>query len=183
MSQASAFAKRVLTEEAFAYFCTTDMQNNPHVVPVFFLFDLTRCHAYFLFSRDSKKVRNLRLRPKISFTVDVRDHVNPLENKGVMMQGQAKIEPLDDPDVDREYIKHLFEEKYGWSSSQSFFRHDHAERVLVDVTVRKISCWQGPTFVSCPSFCVASREPGYACVSSRGRVDYAQGRCSSTGSP
>jgi nitroimidazol reductase NimA-like FMN-containing flavoprotein (pyridoxamine 5'-phosphate oxidase superfamily) len=169
MNQASAFAKRVLKEEAFAYFCTTNMRNHPHVVPVFFLFDPTRCHAYFLFSADSKKVRNLRLRPRISFSVDIRDPVNPLGNKGVMIQGEAKAEPLNDRDADREYVKHLFEEKYGWSSSQSFFRHNHAERVLVDVTVRKVSCWQGPTFLSCPKFCVASNRQGCACTSSRAR--------------
>jgi hypothetical protein len=88
--------------------------------------------------------------------VDIRDPVNPLENKGVMIQGEAKAEPKDDRDLDREHVKHLFEEKYGWSSSQSFFRHNHTERVLVDVTVKKVSCWQGPTFLSCPKFCVAS---------------------------
>jgi len=155
MSEGSATAERILTEEAFAYFCTTDTRNRPHVVPVFFVFDLTRCHAYFLFSRDSKNVRNMQLRPKICFTVDVRDHVNPLENKGVMIQGEAKADLSNIRDVDREYVKHRFEEKYGWSSSQSFFRHEHAERILVEVAVRKIAYWEGPKFLSCPSFCMA----------------------------
>jgi nitroimidazol reductase NimA-like FMN-containing flavoprotein (pyridoxamine 5'-phosphate oxidase superfamily) len=170
MSQASAFAKRVLTESAFAYFCTTNMRNGPHVVPVFFLFDLTRCHAYFLFSRDSKKVRNLRLHPNVSFSVDVRDHVNPLGNKGVMIQGRAG--ETDDPAVDMERVKQLFEEKYGWSRSGSFFRDDHDERVLVDVSVRKMSCWQGPTFISCPRFCIASRRRGGVCASSLAGEDH-----------
>ena len=166
MSQAAALAKRVLTEGPFAYFCTTDTQNVPHVVPVFFLFDANRCHAYFLFSADSKKIRNLQMRCNVSFAVDVRDPVNPLANQGVMIRGEAKAEPLDDPLVDKEHIKHLFEEKYGWSSSQSFFRHNHGERVLVDVTVRKVACWQGSTFSSCPKFCIASRRPGGVCISS-----------------
>ena len=154
MSQASAFAKRLLTEGAIAYFCTTDPRNNPHLVPVLFLFDLTECHAYFLFSRDSKKLRNLRLRPEVSFAVDVRDHINPLENKGVMIQGEATIRRSKDPEVDMENVKKLFEEKYGWSPARNPFQRDHDE-CLVEVAVRKISCWQGPTFISCPRFCVA----------------------------
>jgi len=172
MSQAPVTAKRILTEEAFAYFCTTDMRNRPHLVPVFFIFDSSNCHAYFLFSRESKKLRNLRSHPRVSFTVDVRDAVNPLENKGVMIRGDAKAEPLDDPGVDKDHVKHLFEEKYGWSSSQSFYRHNHDERILVDVSIRKITCWQGPTFLSCPKFCIASRRRGGVCTSSVGGEDH-----------
>jgi len=155
MSEASAIAKRVLTQGAFAYFCTADMRNIPHVVPVFFVFDPIRCHAYFLLSENSKKVRNIRLHAKVSFTVDVRDPVNPFENKGVMVQGEAQIERATATDAETERVKELFEEKYGWSSSQSFLRYDHAERLLVDVAVMKITCWQGPRFVSCPKFCIA----------------------------
>jgi len=128
---------------------------------------MTGCNAYFLFSADSKKVRNLRLRPRVSFAVDVRDPVNPLENKGVMIRGEAKIIESNDPEVDIPHIKQLFEEKYGWSSLGSFFRHAQDERPLVDVTVRKISCWQGSTFISCPKFCVASDRRGCACISSQ----------------
>ena len=89
--------------------------------------------------------------------MDVRDPVNPLENKGVMVQGEAKVERATATDAKTEHVKQLFEEKYGWSSSQTFFRHDHAERLLVDVAVMKITCWQGPRFVSCPKFCIAPR--------------------------
>jgi nitroimidazol reductase NimA-like FMN-containing flavoprotein (pyridoxamine 5'-phosphate oxidase superfamily) len=155
MSEASDTAKRVLTQEAFAYFCTTDIRNVPHVVPVFFVFDPIICHAYFLFSGEPKKVRNIRSHAKVSFTVDVRDPVNPLENKGVMVQGEARAERATGIDTRTEQVKPLFEEKYGWSSSQIFFRHDHAERLLVDVAVMKITCWRGPRFVSCPEFCIA----------------------------
>lgn len=166
-SQTSTFVKRLLTEEPFAYFCTTDERNNPHVVPVFFLFDQNRCHAHFLFSKDSKKVRNLRSRPKISFAVDVRDHVNPTENKGVMVHGIAKAVQTQDHSTEMERIKQLFDEKYGWSRSGSFFRYRLDERILVDVAVRKISCWQGPTFLSCPKFCVASTGRGFPCISAQ----------------
>jgi len=155
MSQSSTFVKRLLTEERLAYFCTTDMRNVPHLVPVFFLFDLDVCHACFLFSRGTKKVRNLRLHPEISFTVDVRDHINPLENKGVMIQGRAKVRESNSPEVDMEHVKVLFEEKYGWSPSESFFQYNHDE-CLVDVTVTKVSCWQGASFLACPKFCISS---------------------------
>ena len=146
----------VFTQGAFAYFCTADMRNIPHVVPVFFVFDPISCHAYFLFYRDSKKVRNIRLHAKVSFTVDVRDPVNPFENKGVMVQGEAWVERATATDAETEHVKELFEEKYGLSSSHSFLRQYHAERLLVDFAVMKITCWQGPRFVLCPKFCIGS---------------------------
>ncbi len=155
MNQTSAFARRLLIEGALAYICTTDTRNIPHLVPVFFLFDPVRCHAYFLFSKDSKKDRNLRSRPYVSFVVDVRDYINPLENKGVMIQGHAKVTQFDESVLDIIHVRELFEEKYGWSPSGNYFQYHHDER-LVDVAVTKISCWRGPTFYSCPRFCVAT---------------------------
>jgi nitroimidazol reductase NimA-like FMN-containing flavoprotein (pyridoxamine 5'-phosphate oxidase superfamily) len=125
---------------------------------------MTRCHAYFLFSKDSIKVRNLRLRPKVSFTVDVRDHVNPLGNKGVMIQGRAEVGKSNDPYAEIERIRQLFEEKYGWSGPGSFFRRAEDEKVVVDVSVSKVSCWQGPAFLSCPKFCIASDKQTPACL-------------------
>lgn len=164
MSEASTFVKRLLKEGEFAYFCTTDARNNPHLAPVFFLFDLDGCHANFLFSRNSKKVRNLQTRSNVSFTVDVRDHINPFQNKGVMIQGKASVKESNDAEADMTRVKELFEEKYGWSPSGSFFRHDD-DKCLVDVAVNKISCWQGPKFISCPKFCVTPSQRRCACIS------------------
>lgn len=160
MNQTSAFAKRLLTEGTIAYFCTTDTRNNPHIVPAFFIFDLTECHAHFLFDRDSEEIRNLRSRPQISFAVDVRDHNNPVENKGVMVKGETTLRESNRAEVEMERVKQLFEEKYGWSPSGNFVWHDHDE-CLVDVTVKKISCWQGAKFLACPKFCVA---PSRSCA-------------------
>ena len=108
MSQASAFAKRLLTEGMIAYFCTTDTRNNPHIVPAFFIFDLTECHAHFLFARDSEEFRNLRSRSEISFAVDVRDHNNPVENKGVMVQGEVTVRESNRAEVEMEHVKEFF---------------------------------------------------------------------------
>ena len=83
-----------------------------------------------------------------------------------MVRGEAEAEPSA-VDVETEHVERLFEEKYGWSSSQSFFRDDHAKRLLVDVAVRKITCWQGSRFVSCPKFCIASSRRRRACISSQ----------------
>ena len=82
----------VLTTGHFAYLCTTDQDNQPHITPMFFAFDETNNNFYVMTSSDSKKMKNLQVNAKISLAIDIRDPTNPFNNRGVMMQGKAMIE-------------------------------------------------------------------------------------------
>ena len=82
----------VLTTSHFAYLCTTDQKNQPHITPMFYVFDEKTNDIFLTASSNSKKMNNIRFNPKISLTIDIRDEVNPFNNHGVMVQGKAFIE-------------------------------------------------------------------------------------------
>src|SRR3972149_8346683 len=107
----------ILKQSHFAYLCTTDENNQPHITPMFFVFD-EETKDILVFTRSkSKKMRNLQVNPKVCLTVDVRDPKNPFENRGVMVQGKAVIEKnvdvfsvVEDNNLRRIYKK--FSQKY-----------------------------------------------------------------------
>ena len=82
----------VLTKSHFAYLCTTDQKNQPHITPMFYVFDEKTKNIFITASSNSKKMHNIRANPKISLTIDIRDEMNPFNNQGVMVQGEAVVE-------------------------------------------------------------------------------------------
>lgn len=76
----------------FAYLCTVDGENRPHITPIFFVYDQNANLVYFISASKSRKIRNIRLNNRVSLTVDIRDPVNPFNNVGVMTEGEAKLE-------------------------------------------------------------------------------------------
>jgi len=84
----------ILEESGFAYVGTCSREGEPHVTPVIFVFDGKS--AYFVTSKVSMKIANLRENPAIAFLVDVRDPINIMNNRAVMILGKAKIlTPID----------------------------------------------------------------------------------------
>ncbi len=147
---------KVLRESHFAYFCTTDQNNQAHITPMFFLFD-EKTNEIFVFAYStSKKMKNMRVNPKVSLTVDVRDSENPFENRGVMVQGEAVIKGTVDSvsishDKKLKRIYTNFSEKYpvlseARASTQVKYQ-DFAE-VLVEVQADKAVYWKGPHFIT-----------------------------------
>lgn len=82
----------LLRDSYFAYLCTVDEENTPHITPIFFVFHEKSNLVYFMSSLKSKKIANILLNNKVSLTVDVRDPANPFNNKGAMIEGEAHLE-------------------------------------------------------------------------------------------
>jgi len=147
---------KVLRESHFVYFCTTDQGNQAHITPMFFLFDEKTNEIFvFAYSR-SKKMKNIRVNPKVCLTVDVRDPENPFENRGVMVQGEARIEKTADPtsislDKKLRRVYKDFSRKYPVlteAQSPTQVRYREFREVLVKVRANKMVYWRGPYFVT-----------------------------------
>jgi len=143
----------ILEEGSFAYVGTCTSRGEPHVTPVIFVFNGK--FAYFVTSRVSAKIVNLRQNPAIAFLVDVRDPVNMINNRAVVMLGKAKIfSPVD-------FVLHLptmlqlrtmFHKKY--PPYMSKYRDERSalppawrttmflSRLLVQVSVEKTLYWK-----------------------------------------
>jgi len=79
----------LLNEGKFGYVGTSDREMAPHLTPVIFVFDGHR--IFFVISKISKKLRNMRENPKMAFLVDIRDPNNLYNNRAVLFMGRAKI--------------------------------------------------------------------------------------------
>jgi len=147
---------QILRDTHFAYFCTTDKDNQPHITPMFFIFDEESREAFVFTHLKSKKIENIELNPKVCLTVDVRDPDDPFENRGVMVQGEAVVDVTFRSlgvDQDDRLVKILskFDRKYPVIRETRFSlqgaRQDSAE-VLVKVKARKMVYWKGPHFIT-----------------------------------
>lgn len=147
---------KVLKESHFAYFCTTDGNNQVHITPMFFLF-YEKTNEIFVFAHlRSKKMKNIRVNPKVCLTVDVRDPENPFENHGVMVQGEAIIEKTVESSsisLDKK-LKRIYKDfsvKYpvlSQAQSSTQVKYQEFTEVLVRVQARKMVYWKGPHFVT-----------------------------------
>ncbi|MFW9893542.1 MAG: pyridoxamine 5'-phosphate oxidase family protein [Candidatus Thorarchaeota archaeon] len=78
----------ILHNERFAYvgLCS---KGQSHVTPVIFVYDGK--YIYVGISVASAKYRILKQNPKVSILVDMRDPINPMKNRAVMIRGKALI--------------------------------------------------------------------------------------------
>ncbi|MFQ5711985.1 MAG: pyridoxamine 5'-phosphate oxidase family protein [Candidatus Geothermarchaeales archaeon] len=144
----------ILRKTYFAYFCTVDSNNQAHVTPMFFYFDEENRRFYFITSLRSKKIANMRINPGVSFTVDVRDDVNPFGNRGVMVQGIARFARVVDVEKSRgdllirdaEKVYGGFEEKYPTFQPRGSPESIDPEEGIIKVIPEKIVYWRGPEF-------------------------------------
>ena len=143
----------VLTTSHFAYLCTTDQNNQPHITPMFYVYDEKTSDVFVTASANSKKMHNIRLNPKISLTIDIRDSVNPFNNRGVMVQGKAIIEKNEIGSVDEklDQASRAFEEKY------PVLREAHSPAIaevkkfsenLIRILPKRMVFWRGPNFIT-----------------------------------
>jgi hypothetical protein len=147
----------VLITSHFAYLCTTNRDNQPHITPMFFVFDSKTNDIYCTASSESKKMRNIHENPKISLTVDVRDEKNPFNNSGVMVQGKAVVHyPIDalphleDKNLSQVYL--TFKNKYPIiQSTQShtlIAEYKKFSESLIRISPHKMVYWRGTHFVT-----------------------------------
>jgi len=148
---------QVLKDCHFAYLCTTDRRNQPHITPMFFIFDEETRDIFLITSLRSKKMRNIRNNSQVSLTVDVRDPENPFNNRGVMVQGAARVEKtIDSLSVvrDKELMRvyDAFKKKYPILASQvqeaTQIEHRGFTEALLRICARKMVYWRGPRFIT-----------------------------------
>jgi general stress protein 26 len=142
----------------FAYLCTVDEENQPHITPIFFAYDDNTNLTYFTSASKSTKIRNIQLNNRVSLTADIRDPINPFKNIGVMIEGEARIEREIDPGESSssetyansaQWALERFKRKYAvvrqvepsFSRSMSLIRR--FSEVLVSIRPKKIVYWEG----------------------------------------
>lgn len=150
--------RKLLTKCYFAYLCTVDENNRPHITPIFFVYDRNANLMYFVSASKSRKIRNIRLNNRVTLTVDIRDPVNPFNNVGVMTEGEASVEyelgPEESPSdaiFPKSALKafEMFKRKYAilrqvepsFSRSMNLIRR--FSEVLVSVKPNKMVYWGG----------------------------------------
>ena len=145
----------VLTASHFAYLCTTDRDNQPHITPMFFIFDEKTNDLYVTASSESKKMKNIRDNPKISLTIDIRDASNPFNNRGVMVQGKAIVEKtMDSISIVKDGKFFLdayeaFQRKYPVlqkPQSPVIAEYNKFSETLIRITPNRMVYWRGPYF-------------------------------------
>jgi len=142
----------ILYGNYFCYVCTSDRSDQPHLTPVFFVYDGNTQRIFFITNEKSKKVRNISENPKVSITIDIRDPVNPFNNEGVMVLGTAQIKGkapiyfLSEETLQLYYDIYMeFKSKY-----QSVIENKPLGEndVIVQVSIEKMVYWRGPHFKS-----------------------------------
>ncbi|MFW9799970.1 MAG: pyridoxamine 5'-phosphate oxidase family protein [Candidatus Thorarchaeota archaeon] len=78
----------ILYHERFAYVALCEKEQS-HVTPVIFVYDGK--YLYFGISLASAKYRKIQKNPKIAVLVDLRDRENRMNNRAVMLRGNAMI--------------------------------------------------------------------------------------------
>jgi len=79
----------LLEEGKVAYVGTSDKNMQSHLTPVIFVFVGNK--MYFVTSKISKKLRNIRENKKVALLIDIRDDTNLYNNRAVLFMGEAKV--------------------------------------------------------------------------------------------
>jgi uncharacterized pyridoxamine 5'-phosphate oxidase family protein len=79
----------LLEDGKIGYVGTSNKNMQPHLTPVIFVF--VGHKLYFITSKVSKKLRNIRENSKIAFLIDIRDENNLYNNRAVLFSGEAKV--------------------------------------------------------------------------------------------
>ena len=135
-----AAALDILRNGFFAYLGTTDLECNPHVTPMFYIWDDETRTIHLVTSRQSKKALNIRRNKNVSVTVDQRDSASPAGNVGVMVRGRGYLAETEDVD-DKLMAKYL--EKYAGFLGTGY---PLGSRIAIRVIPRTVFYWKGTSF-------------------------------------
>lgn len=120
-----------------AAFCTVNKKNQPHVVPVFFIYDEGKVFIHT--DRDSAKVRNIQSNANVALTV----FRGEFGDEAVAIRGQARI--LDETALVQR--GHQLVEKYQLElddkgrDSFGILIFDSGIRTVIEVTVEHLNYW------------------------------------------
>ncbi len=142
----------ILYGNYFGYICTSDRKDQPHLTPVFFIYDEQSQKIFFITNDKSKKIKNILENPNVSITVDIRDTINPFNNEGVMAQGKAEITEKGPiyflPEETLQLYRDIymeFKSKYqAVIENKPLGEND----VIVQINIEKMVYWKGPHFKS-----------------------------------
>lgn len=144
--------RNILYGNYFGYVCTSDRNDQPHLTPVFFVYDEHSQKIFFITNDKSKKIKNISENPNVSITVDIRDPVNPFNNEGVMAQGTATITEkapiyfLSEETLQLYYDIYMeFKSKYQKVIENKPLGEND---VIVQINIEKMVYWRGPHFKS-----------------------------------
>ena len=147
----------VITTGHFAYLCTTDKKNQPHITPTFFAFDTENNNFYVMSSSNSKKLKNLQVNSKVSLSIDIRDPVDPFNNRGIMVQGRANVDQCsksDSTENDKELTSacDMYQRKYPVLLREAKFpvspEYEKFSEALIRIVPDKMMYWRGPNFIT-----------------------------------
>ncbi len=144
--------RNILYGNYFGYVCTSDRHDQPHLTPVFFVYDENSRKIFFITNDKSKKAKNISENPNISITIDIRDPRNPFNNEGVMAQGKATITEkapiyfLPEETLRLYYDIYMeFKSKYQEVIENKPLGEND---VIVQTNIEKMVYWRGPHFKS-----------------------------------
>ena len=142
----------ILYGNYFCYVCTSDRSDQPHVTPVFFVYDGQSQKIFFITNEKSKKVKNILENPNVSITVDIRDTRNPFNNEGVMAQGRADITQKGPiyflPEETLQLYTDIYMEFKGKYQAVIENKPLGENDVIVGIDIEKMVYWKGPHFKS-----------------------------------
>lgn len=145
MKEVPVKVKTMLAEGKFTYFCTADAAHMPHVVPMFYVYNVKNNKIFLMSTRSSKKVKELSSNPFVALTMDVRDPVNPFLNYGAMVQGVTRLLDIG---------KHMDVLKMFTTKYPKFVKRERLkgkllrayQDVLIEVTPKLMVYWRGAHF-------------------------------------
>ncbi len=144
--------RNILYGNYFGYVCTSDGKDQPHLTPVFFIYDENSHKIFFITNDKSKKVKNISENPNVSITIDIRDPVNPFNNEGVLAQGTAKItEKAPIYFLSEETLKLYYDIYMEFKSKYQEVIENKPlgeNDVIVQINIEKMVHWRGPHFKS-----------------------------------
>jgi general stress protein 26 len=130
----------ILQNGFFAYLGTSDLQCNPHVTAMFYIWDDKTKTIHLITSKESKKVLNIKQNTNVSVTIDQRDPTSPARNAGVMIRGRGHL--IDTELVDEKLMTKYLEKYAGFLGSG----YPLNSRVAIRVIPKTISYWKGTNF-------------------------------------
>lgn len=148
----------LVMESSFAYIGNA-LNGETHVTPVVYIFDGQR--IFFNTSKESKKLKMLKMNRKVAFLIDTRDMSNIFQNKAVLFTGEAKIYGL--RDVPLRFFQMLgarslflkkypeYTKKYATSDLPKVWQLTPIiARILVEIKPVRIIYWRGAKQISVP---------------------------------
>jgi nitroimidazol reductase NimA-like FMN-containing flavoprotein (pyridoxamine 5'-phosphate oxidase superfamily) len=130
----------ILRNGFFAYLGTADLNCEPHVTAMFYIWDDETRTIHLITSKESKKVLNIRRNTNVSVTIDQRDLKSPARNAGVMVKGKALLVEMELVD-DELTVKYL--EKYIEFLGTGY---PLGLRIAIRVIPNTIFYWKGTNF-------------------------------------